>query len=206
MKFSCFSIYLFSLSLAAVPCKSSQDDILHPGLLHTEEDFTRIRERVASGEEPWKTGLEKLVARADPRWQPRPAETICRGNNAGCVQNYPVLYRDVHAAYANAVYWKITGNTTHADAAVRIVDAWSSTMKFLNGSSDAQLVGGIQGYQLSNVAEILRTYQPWKGLDAVTKLLYDVFYESSERFLRTKNGQPPDHYWANVSFSASSCS
>ncbi|EEU37831.1 uncharacterized protein NECHADRAFT_54751, partial [Fusarium vanettenii 77-13-4] len=31
----------------------------------------------------------------------------------------------------------------------------------------------------------------------ITKLLVDVFYEASERFLRTKNGQPPDHYWAN---------
>ncbi|KAM0327437.1 hypothetical protein ACHAQA_005724 [Verticillium albo-atrum] len=172
------------------------------GLLHTERDFARIRKHVASGKEPWKTGFEKLVARADPLWQPRAAETICRGNNAGCIQNYPVLYRDVHAAYANALYWKVTGNTTHAEAAVRIVDAWSSTMKFLNGSSDAQLVGGIQGYQLSNVAEILRTYKPWKNLDAVIKLLFDVFYESSERFLRTKNGQAPDHYWANWDLAA----
>lgn len=176
-----------------------QNNIVHPGLLHTEADFARIRDHVKSGAEPWKTGLAKLVARADPRWQPRPYETVCRGNNGGCTQNYPVLYRDVHAAYANAVYWKITGNTTHADAAVRIIDAWSSTMKYLNGSTDAALAAGIYGYQLANVAELLRTYPSWKGLPAITRLLVDVFYEASERFLRTKNGQPPDHYWANVS-------
>lgn len=200
-----FSACLLVILPAHAAARCVRRDIAHPGLLHNEQDFARIREHVESGREPWKTGLQKLVAKADPVWQPRAAETVCRGNNAGCDQNYPVLYRDVHAAYANALYWKLTGNTTHADAAVRIVDAWSGTMKFLNGSTDAALVAGIQGYQLANVAEILRTYEPWTGLDAVTKLLVDVFYEASERFLRTKNGQPPDHYWANVGYPSPPC-
>lgn len=187
-----------SLAVLAT-CAVSTAAIVHPGLLHTDDDFERIRSKVDAGAEPWATGLQKLANRADANWTPNPQETICRGGNAGCTENYAVLFRDVHAAYANAVYWKITGNTTHADTAVKIIDAWSSTMKVLTGSTDAALAAGIYGYQLSNTAEILRTYDGWSGLDAITTLLYDVFYEASERFLRTKNGQPPDHYWANVS-------
>lgn len=173
--------------------------IVHPGLLHTEADFERIRSKVDSGAEPWATGLEKLVARADASYEPDPQEQVCRGTNGPCDENYSSLYRDIHAAYANAVYWKITDNTTHADAAVKIVDAWSSTMTELNGTTDVALAAGIYGYQFANVAELLRTYDAWEGLDAITTLLRDVFFEISHDFLVRHFDAEDDHYWANVS-------
>jgi hypothetical protein len=33
---------------------------VHPGLLHTQADLDRMRQRVAAGQEPWKSGFEKL--------------------------------------------------------------------------------------------------------------------------------------------------
>lgn len=33
---------------------------VHPGLLHSEADLELMKQKVAAGEEPWKSGFEKL--------------------------------------------------------------------------------------------------------------------------------------------------
>src|SRR5688572_21504468 len=85
---------------------------LHPGLLHTEADFNRIRGFINAEQEPWLTGWSKLVARVNPEYQPSAAAVVCRGASWCSPENYPVLYRDAHAAYVNAIYWKVTGAST----------------------------------------------------------------------------------------------
>ena len=173
--------------------------ITHPGLLHTEADFTRIRSLVNSGKEPFKTGWQKVVARANKGWKPRVTHNICRGRTDACTQNYGRFYGDIHAAYANALYWKVTGDTAHAQAAVDILNAWSSKAPPIMGSSDRFLAAGIYGYQYANVAEILRGYSGWKGLDSTVAYLRDTFYPMSHSFLTKHNDAKIDHYWANVS-------
>ncbi|KAL3492188.1 chondroitin AC/alginate lyase [Aspergillus germanicus] len=170
--------------------------ITHPGLLHTEEDFTRIRGFIDAETEPQLTGWAKLTARADARYTPRAVETVCRGS--GCdPENYANLFRDAAAAYANAVYWKVTGNTDNGDAAAAILDAWSSTLTVVTGSSDKYLASGLYGYQLANAAEILRDYDGWGGLDAMIALLEEVFLPMNVNFLVNHNDAVIDHYWAN---------
>ncbi|KAG7405776.1 hypothetical protein Forpi1262_v018366 [Fusarium oxysporum f. sp. raphani] len=171
--------------------------IVHPGLLHTEADFTRIRSFVNATREPWLTGWNKLVARTNPNYSPSAAVVVCRGASWCDPQNYPVLYRDAHAAYVNAIYWKVTGNTAYADASARILDAWATTLTTVTGSSDKALVAGLQGYQLANAAEILRTYSSWKGLPAVVNMLNRVFLPMNDDFLRNHYGASIYHYWAN---------
>jgi hypothetical protein len=172
---------------------------IHPGLLHTNADFDRIRGYVNNGVEPQLTGWNKLKARTNPDYQPAAAATVCRGASWCSPENYPVLYRDAHAAYVNAVYWKVTGDTAYANAAARILDAWSSTLTTVTGSNDKFLVAGIQGYQLANAAEILRTYSGWTGLQATKNMLTGVFLPMNAFFLETHNYAAIDHYWANVS-------
>jgi hypothetical protein len=171
--------------------------ITHPGLLHTEEDFTRIRGFIDAEIEPQLTGWAKLTARADASYTPRAVETVCRGS--GCdPENYANLFRDAAAAYANAVYWKVTGNTDNGDAAAAVLDAWSSTLTIVTGSSDKYLASGLYGYQLANAAEILRDYDGWDGLDAMIALLEEVFLPMNVNFLVNHNDAVIDHYWANV--------
>ncbi|KAJ0419403.1 chondroitin AC/alginate lyase [Aspergillus carlsbadensis] len=170
--------------------------ITHPGLLHTDEDFTRIRGFIDSETEPQLTGWAKLTARADASYTPGAVETVCRGS--GCdPENYANLFRDAAAAYANAVYWKVTGNTDNGDAAAAILDAWSSTLTVVTGSSDKYLASGLYGYQLANAAEILRDYDGWDGLDAMIALLEEVFLPMNVNFLVNHNDAVIDHYWAN---------
>ncbi|KAF3075116.1 hypothetical protein CFAM422_003069 [Trichoderma lentiforme] len=170
---------------------------IHPGLLHTEADFTRIKSHVNSKQTPWITGWNKLAAHASTSYTPRPVATLCRGSSSDCTENYPNLYRDASAAYVNAIYWKVTGDTKYADNAGKILDAWSSTLTQIWGSSDKFLASGLYGYQLANAGEILRGYSGWKGLSNLINMLKTVFYPMNHSFLTNHNGAKIDHYWAN---------
>lgn len=189
------TITLTTLFLGASAVASA---LVHPGLLHSAEDFERIQSLVDGGAEPWATGWDKLVARTNPDYESSAVESICRGGGGGCTENYTLLYRDIHAAYANAIYWKITGDTAYADAATRTLDDWSSTLKEVTGDSNAVLAAGIYGFQFANVVEIMRDYSSWEGLDASAQMLVDVFYPVNTDFLVRHNDTPDDHYWANV--------
>ncbi|KAH6646153.1 chondroitin AC/alginate lyase [Truncatella angustata] len=170
---------------------------VHPGLLHTQADFARIQGFVDTQASPMYAGWEKLAAHANENYTASPQETICRGSGSDCTENYASLFRDASAAYVNAVYWRTTGSTAHADAAGGILDAWSSTAKYINGSSDKFLASGLYGYQLANAGEILRDYEGWSGLADLVDMLGGVFYPMNHDFLVRHNGAAIDHYWAN---------
>ncbi|KAB5518162.1 putative GPI anchored protein [Coniochaeta sp. 2T2.1] len=176
---------------------SKRASFVHPGLLHTEADFTRIKSYVNGKKAPWITGWNKLAAHANPSYSPRAVETLCRGSSSDCTENYANLYRDASAAYVNAIYWKVTGDTQYADNAGKILDAWSGTLKQIWGSSDKFLASGLYGYQLANAGEILRGYSGWKGLSGLVNMLKTVFYPMNHSFLTKHNDAKIDHYWAN---------
>ncbi|UII30112.1 alginate lyase family protein [Fulvivirga ulvae] len=186
----------------AISFQSMAQPFVHPGILHTQSDFERMRENVNAGKEPWKSGFEVLVASpyAKLSWSPRPAETVSRH---GTGDNVAVLYKDIAAAYQHALMWKITGNTAHGDKAVEILNAWSVTHKTLTGNTDRYLASGLFGYQFANVAELMRDY-PGFELPRFQNYMLNVFYYPLvERFL-LGNEHGADHndacitnYWAN---------
>jgi hypothetical protein len=174
---------------------------VHPGLLHNEEDFQRMRAN--RGREPWRSGYKKLTENrhASLDWTPRPAEIVIRGSGRGVPgpQNYSQLFNDTAAAYACALRWKVSGDRRYAEKAIEILNAWSSTLKELQGSTDVCLALGIYGYQFANAAEIMRTYKGWKPEDfeRFQKMMLEKFYPGNKRFLEAHNGTKIDHYWAN---------
>jgi hypothetical protein len=167
----------------------------HPGLLHTQADFDRIAAAVQAGAQPYKAGWDKLVANrhAASTWQARPLEIVVRG---GTGQNYWQFYNDVHAAYQNALRWKISGEKAHGDAARDILNAWSGTLKAINGNADRFLAAGIYGYQCANAAELMRGY-PGFDVERFQRMLLTVFYPVNDRFLRQHNDACVTNYWAN---------
>ncbi|KAL4865829.1 hypothetical protein BDV12DRAFT_199799 [Aspergillus spectabilis] len=88
----------------------------------------------------------KLAARADSTYTRNAAEVVCRGAPWCSPQNYPDLYRDAAAAYANAIYWKVTGEIANGDAAAAILDAWNSTLTTVTGSSDKERLVQLNGF------------------------------------------------------------
>jgi len=175
---------------------SNPSAFVHPGLLHTAADFARMQANYQK--EPWLGSWNKLIANphSQTAWTPRPAATVVRG---GTGQNYSLLYQDIAAAYQSALRYKITGDAACANQAVRIMNAWSSTLTTLTGNADRFLASGIYGYEFCQAAEMLRDYSGWSAADfkKFQALMLNVFYPLEHDFLVKHNDACITNYWAN---------
>ncbi|GAA0721683.1 hypothetical protein GCM10009105_32230 [Dokdonella soli] len=146
-----------------------------------------MREKVAAKASPWIGSWNRLIGNnhASLAWTPNPQAVVYRGNDGVHAQNFATLYNDVHAAYACALRWKVSGDTAYADKAVQIMNAWSSKLTGFGGSIDAFLASGIQGYQFANAAEIMRTYSGWTAVDFARfqAMMLNIFYQDNHHGL-----------------------
>jgi hypothetical protein len=174
---------------------AARKTFVHRGLLQTKADLTRMRTKVHAKAQPWLAGWEKLVANGHSQstWRPNPLATVVRG---GSGENYGTLYNDIHAAYQNALRWKVTGDHAHGDAARDILNAWSATLKTLTGSADRFIAAGVYGYQFANAAELMRGY-PGFNLGRFKTMMLKVFYPVNNQFLTTHNGAYITNYWGS---------
>ncbi|MFT3751751.1 MAG: alginate lyase family protein [Paludibacter sp.] len=155
----------------------------HPGIFNRECDFARMRQKIAEKAEPWYSTWNNLLASPEAQvgWAgPRAVATIIRG---GTGDNVSLLYRDVAAAYQNALIYKISGDKAHGDKAVAILNAWASINTAVSGNADRYLAAGLDGYQFANAAEMMRGY-PGFDIEKFKNYMLNVFfYPMNERFL-----------------------
>ena len=196
-------VTLFVVLILAIAGAASAADqpFVHPGLLHTSQDFDRMKAMVTRGAQPWTADWRLLIANphAQATWKPRPEPIVYRGKNPIHAQNYAPFFNDVAAAYANALRWKVSGDRAYADNAVQILNDWSSTLTGISGDSDKFLASGIYGYEIANAAEIMRGYSGWASPDFARfqNMTLTIFYPMNHDFLIRHNGAKVDHYWAN---------
>ena len=190
---------------------ASEHGFVHPGCLHTQADFDRIKQLLAAGD-PTITAAFNALRNGEyaqsgiATW---PVETIIRGGSSG--QNYMNVARGAAMAYQNALVWKIAGTKANADAAVRILMAWARGNKYVGGDTNVSLASGIYGYELANAAELVRDYAGWSPEDLAEFKQYvmNTWYGPANDFLRRRHatwdnsqnpgagGQRPGHYWSN---------
>lgn len=195
-----------------MPAYDSNRGFRHPGGLHTNADFERIKAQLAAGNEKVTKAYNilKNAEFAQPTCATWPVETIIRGGGSG--QNYINAARGATIAYQNALRWKIEGNEACAKHAVDVLMAWANTCKGIGGDSNFALAGGLYGYEFAQAAELMRDYEGWKAKDFETfkRWMLDLWYPTIMRFLRSRNdtwrnwrydashgGQRPGHYWSN---------
>jgi len=155
----------------------------HPGIFNRESDFARMRQKIAEKAEPWYTTWLNLLASPEAQigWAgPRATATIIRG---GTGDNISLMYRDVAAAYQDALIYKISGDKAHGDKAVAILNAWASINTLLSGNSDRYLASGLDGYQFANAAEMMRGYPGFDIEKFKSYMLNVFFYPMNERFI-----------------------
>ena len=181
---------------------------VHPGGLHTQEDFDRIKDLLAKGD-PTITAAVKVLtqaAYAQSTAGTSPVQTIVRGGGKG--ENYINAARGATIAYQNALVWKITGNKANASHAINVLMQWANTTKGIGGDSNYALAAGLYGYQFAQAAELLRDYEGWapERFEQFRQWMLQVWYPSAMGFLRGRNGtwenvgkwwQAPGHYWSN---------
>lgn len=170
---------------------SYSPSFVHPGLLVTNADITRVKAKLAAKKEPWLSSWNKLISLkySQSSYPPQATATISRSVNG------QLLWQDAAAAFNLALRWKISGETQYADSAARVLVAWSTILKYFDGGDDKYLSAGLQGYELANAAELLRDYPPFakNGLAAVINMLKTQFLPLNIKFLN--HGEPSEHNW-----------
>src|SRR5689334_2186179 len=102
----------------------------HPGVLVNRPQLEFIKAKVAAGAEPWKSAYEaaKSSEWGSLSYKPKPRDTVECGPyskpDLGCKDEQ----RDSIAAYTHALLFAISGDSAHADKAIEIMNAWSSTL------------------------------------------------------------------------------
>lgn len=182
---------------------------VHPGGMHTQADFDRIKRQLEEGNPTVSKAYEVLkhAEYAQSGVATWPVEVIRRGGDG---QNYINAARGATMAYQNALRWKIEGTKANADAAVRILMAWAKTCKLVSGDSNWALAAGLYGYAFAQAAELMRDYEGWKREDfeQFKHWMLTVWYPGNINFLRGRNGTwenwvgnqggyRPGHYWSN---------
>ncbi|RQP24897.1 LamG-like jellyroll fold domain-containing protein [Piscinibacter terrae] len=179
---------------ASGPVPASVSGVFHhPGLLVTEDDATRIRALIKAGQEPWTGWWNKLCAErfATLNTNPQPLPAVYRAD--GSKNN---LYVDIQRAWTLVLRWKLSDpqDDRYAAKAVEFLDAWANTLKEVGtvppGSTAHDdhtfiILAGIQGHQLAQIGEILRTYSGWapENLKRFQDMMLKVFAPVSSWFL-----------------------
>jgi len=119
-----------SASKPAAPGVRSQAGFYHPGVLVNRAQLDFIRDKIASGSEPWKSAFEaaKTSNLAALDYTPKPWQTCECGPRSNPDLGCKDEQRDSEAAYAQALLWYFTGNKTYAANSIKIMNAWSSTL------------------------------------------------------------------------------
>ncbi len=154
----CMTILAVALLLSAVDFAWAEDfRFVHPGLLNSAKDLSRIKAAVAAKEEPIYSGYELFAKHSESQVDyvmKGPRETIGRG--AGWTGPAQGIYdADANAAYQCAIQWCITGDKAYAEKSKQILNAWSATLKTIGGR-DAVLGAGLGPFKMVNAAEIIR--------------------------------------------------
>jgi len=183
------------LLLICFASQTANAQFVHPGGLHTQADLDRMKTQVAAGAHPWIEDWNLLIADALSQ------STYTAAPRANMGANRQRADQDAHAAYLNAIRWYISGDTSHADAAVRILNAWSAAVTQVPTAAAPDVYGlqaiPIQDFALA--AEVLRIYPGWASADitAFKNMFSNYFYPAVNEFLTNHNGYCISYYWAN---------
>src|SRR3954463_3295932 len=134
--FQTFCVCVFAVSLLAGPLQAADSEVKsqagfrHPGVLLNRAQLDLIKQRVEQGTEPQKTAFAKMLADplADLNYRPSPRAMVECGSyskpDLGCKDER----HDSEAAYSQAIAWYVTRNPKYAQNAIRIMNAWATTL------------------------------------------------------------------------------
>lgn len=206
-----------STTTTTQPPKPPSTGFVHPGVLLDRAQLDHVKAKLAQGAEPWTSALQRLQTtgssqKTDRRpvayryaslsYVPAPVREIraAGGSNTKWIESNPQYgftpagavehLDDARAAYAHALLWYYTGDQRHADKAIQILDAWSSTLTHIafdevrrpdnNGIlwDNGKLQAGWGASLFARAAEILRySGAGWSPTAAARfeRLLTDVY-------------------------------
>lgn len=137
----------------------------HPGLMQSQHDLDFMRTQVTTGKQPWADAYQRLLKEIKLDTPPHPFTHISQGAYGSDDQGGKALLNDANQAFNCALAWNISRKKGYAVQAIKILNAWSATLKDLDGNN-AKLLAGLSGHYFLNAAEIIRYSQAgWRPQD-----------------------------------------
>src|SRR5258708_1685098 len=172
---------------------SAAGAFVHPGGLDRRGECDRVRGRVGAGGHPWSDSWNLLIADSQAQNTYSPHAQANMGNSRQQAD------ADAHAAYLNAMRWYVTGDTSYADCAVKICNAWAASVNQVTIGTDIPGLIGIPIFDVAMAGEILRLYSGWSATDfaAFQGMFANYLYPVCNNFLTNHNGTCISSYWAN---------
>jgi hypothetical protein len=125
---------------------------IHPGGWHTVADIKRVRTQLAANAQPWAHARDILLGSGPKQdYKPEAVATVTRGTGGVEQGGNAALQHEASDAYTLMIKWIATDDPAYADAAIRIIDAWSEKLMAIRGS-DARLAAGIYGNKFAQAA------------------------------------------------------
>ncbi len=162
----------------------------HPGILVSHSQLDSVKTKRSS--EPWHSAYNVMTESkyASLSFVAKPRKVVECGSssnpNHGCSDE-----RDsVLTAYTHALIWYYTGNKTHANKAIEVMDAWSAEITGHN-NSNAPLQSGWTGAVWPRAAEIIKHTDAGWAADKVKHfeaMLKNVYLPSVSKGAPDKNG------------------
>lgn len=140
----------------------------HPGILVSKPQLDFVKGQLANSAQPWTGDLNKIYSRfKNTAFTPRAVATMdCSANTTNC----PNMIDDSIGAYLFALqyyYSSASNKDAYAQASIRILNDWSSTLTAANGN-EAKLEMSWSAENFTRAAEIIRyTYTPPAGETAL---------------------------------------
>lgn len=159
--------------------------MVHPGVLHTNEDFTFIKEKISLKEEPYYSTYLALAAepKASSSYTIKgPFSIIARDGDYGSTK--VSAESDFDAIYLNSIMWWITGEEAHAQKSLDLMLQYASVLEDIDGN-DTALMSGLEGIKIVYALEVLRytyTNMTDEQFELVNAMLKRVFLPVWEEF------------------------
>jgi Alginate lyase len=163
-----------SASASASAGPSSHSGFVHPGVLVDTAQLDFMRGKVQAGAQPWTSAYNQLRSSASLSRGATPRADVDCGSHSvpdnGCSDERG----DALAAYGDALVWYVTRDSRYADAAIRIMDAWSATLK-THTNSNAPLQTGWAGAGWSKAAELIKSTVSWPNAGRFAAMLRNAY-------------------------------
>ncbi len=135
-KISILLMLLTLLTIEVIGTSKKSGNFVHPGLLHTTADLQRMKSMVATERQPWYAALQSFAADLHSSLSysiQGPDAIVTRDAHGKTNVATSHLTHDSTAALQLALMYSITGNSSYAALATKILEEWTDTLIIING-------------------------------------------------------------------------
>jgi hypothetical protein len=141
---------------------------VHPGILNTRAEYNLMKSKVLAGAQPWKAAYDAIPTYLSHT--PQAVSSIRMDYEVDC-NNASGMLKDALAAYGSALRWVVSGNSSHANKAKQILNAWAAANTSFTGNSQINLCISWYTPRFAYAAEILK-HVPGSGWSAANQTTF----------------------------------